>query len=333
MLWVDKYNPNKLSEWIGDPKIKSEVKNYLKGALYKSGLAKCLILEGSPGNGKTSIVYALANDMDLNIIEINASDKRGKNDMMRLIELGYVSGEKRNIILIDEADGIRAWKEVMMLIDLKPCPVILTCNRIDKIDWKIVKRALTVSVPYPPTFVVFDRLKDIAHQEGLDTIKDTDIRRIANKCTNIRGAIYTLQQFSMGQMKKIEALDIEFTIEEKMRRLFGGKQVHLDYGDYYKIFEWGVANYVDNVQLSQYSTLSSFGRSISGMQDMVRMFGDYIRSNISELRIPIPKWKRKYHKDRKLIKKLDNDLTKFKKKNTRKKVKRHVPEKNLEEFF
>jgi len=73
-----------------------------------------ILLEGPPGVGKTSIVYALANDLNMEVIETNASDTRTREVLeKRLTEttksrgiMDFVAQSKQKIILIDEIDGI-----------------------------------------------------------------------------------------------------------------------------------------------------------------------------------------------------------------------------------
>lgn len=314
MLLVDKYSPKSLRDWIGDPSIKTQVQGYFTNFIYSTPIMKLLLLDGSPGNGKTSIVYAIANDMNLNVIEVNASDHRNKADIKTLKGLAYLHNEKQNVILIDEADGLRSWKYIMDFLKNPPCPVILTCNNISKIDYKVIKLCLPITINYPPRFVVSEHLKHISISEGCD-ISDTNIDTIAKLCTNVRSAIYTLQQWSMGKMDKIEALDTQFTIEDKMGKLFKGESVYLTNTEHYEIIKWGIANHLKIGQLSQLSILQSLGKRVAGMQDLIRDFGYTIRGSIGKyvIRKPIPRWKRRWKKDKKFIKKLDSNNKKLSK--------------------
>ena len=351
MLWVDKYKPKKLLEWIGESSIKSQVKSYFTNMLYGTPIVKCLVLDGSPGNGKTSIIYAIAKEMNLNVIEINASDKRNKDSIETVKQLAYLHNERPNVVLFDEADGLNktAWKEILDFIENPPCPVVFTANDIDKIDWKVLKKSLPITISYPPASVVADRLREIIYRKGIKTITDSDICRIATECTNIRSAIYTLQQFSTGKMDKIEPLDTQFTLKEKMRKLFKGETTYITNSEHYKIIEWGLANHIDLEQLSNLSMLQSLGKRTSGMQDLVRNFGYCIRGNIDKIREPVPKWKKQYNKDKKTIKKLNKNNRRLSKKITsatkdsekerdeikdvEKNLNIRIPNRKLEEFF
>lgn len=350
MLWTDQYCPKSLFEWIGETSIKQQVKGYFTSVLYGSPIVNCLILYGSPGNGKTSIVYAIAKEMNLNVIEINASDKRNKDSIKTVKQLAYLNNERPNVVLIDEADGLTktTWKEVLDFISKPPCPIVFTANDVDEIDWKVLKKSLPIEISYPPVSVVSDHLKGIVCRKCINTITDSDICTIAAKCTNIRSAIYTLQQFSMGRMEDIEPLDTEFTLKDKMKKLFVGENVYMTNGEHYKIIEWALANHIDLEQLSQLSMLQSFGREVSGMQDLIRYFGYCIRGNIDKIREPVPKWKKQWKKDKNMIKKLNKNNCRLSKKitseskdkkkdekivNIEDKLNIRLPNRQLEEFF
>ena len=72
---------------------------------------KGVILHGAPGTGKTSLAYAIAFELDAEILELNASDLRNKQKVAEII--GPASRQKslfkkNKILLIDEVDGISA---------------------------------------------------------------------------------------------------------------------------------------------------------------------------------------------------------------------------------
>jgi len=150
-------------------------------------------------------------------------------------------------------------------------------------------------------------------------------------------------------MDKIEPLDTQFTLKEKMRKLFKGETTYITNSEHYKIIEWGLANHIDLEQLSNLSMLQSLGKRTSGMQDLVRNFGYCIRGNIDKIREPVPKWKKQYNKDKKTIKKLNKNNRRLSKKITsvikdskkepdetkdmEKNLNIRIPNRKLEEFF
>lgn len=114
----------------------------------------CVVLSGKNGSGKTSSVFALANDLNYEVIEINAGSKRnGKKILQDLLEATQShrveknlmdddqscdnnindSADKKTIILIEDAeltfendDGFVS--SIQQLINISKRPVILTTN-------------------------------------------------------------------------------------------------------------------------------------------------------------------------------------------------------------
>jgi len=117
-------------------------------------LNNCVVLSGRNGSGKTSSVYALANDLNYEVIEINAGSRRtGKKILQDLLEAtqshrveknlmddepsldNFQSDvvDKKTIILIEDAeltfdndDGFIS--SIQQLINISKRPVILTTN-------------------------------------------------------------------------------------------------------------------------------------------------------------------------------------------------------------
>ena len=69
-------NLRKEIKLITEPSLIKKKKLQLKSFQLKMQRQKAQILIGPPGVGKTTIVYALANDYNMSVIELNASDVR-----------------------------------------------------------------------------------------------------------------------------------------------------------------------------------------------------------------------------------------------------------------
>ena len=69
-LWVEKYRPLELENYIGNEHLKSKVKVYLE-----SGDMPHLLLFGRAGTGKTTLAKMLVNSIDCDYLYINASDE------------------------------------------------------------------------------------------------------------------------------------------------------------------------------------------------------------------------------------------------------------------
>ena len=133
--WVLKYQPKKLDEVIGQNNAATSALTFWK--LFNRAPKKAMLLYGPPGCGKTSLVYALAKQEDLEIVEINASDFRNKDHVLQILkpatQQASIFGADK-IILIDEIDGMSGQKDrggVQAVVDViknTKFPIFITAN-------------------------------------------------------------------------------------------------------------------------------------------------------------------------------------------------------------
>jgi len=131
--WSETYRPKSLSEVIEQEDIIEKIENYLDNFPSKK---KSVLLNGSSGVGKTTIVHALARDRNNEIFELNASDLRNKSSMIEKLKPVIEQKplfQKDKIILVDEVDGISATdrggiSELIKLIEDSKYPIICTAN-------------------------------------------------------------------------------------------------------------------------------------------------------------------------------------------------------------
>ena len=64
-MWTEKYRPKVLSEVAGNDDLRGKINKWLR-TWDKS--FKPILLQGTPGVGKTSLVYALAKELDYHVI-------------------------------------------------------------------------------------------------------------------------------------------------------------------------------------------------------------------------------------------------------------------------
>lgn len=211
MLWVHKYRPT-LSDVPQDTKT---LLDYI--STYSKQKKKALLLYGPPGTGKTAAVSALARQQGHELIEINASDFRNKDQINT--KIGNALGQQSlfatsKLILIDELDGLAGNEDrggasaLSDLIKKSSYPIILIANDpwIKKLNSLRTKSKLVEYKPIPLTSMV-PILKRILEQEH-KTCDETVLKALARRSGgDIRGAITDLQTLAQADELTMDGLN------------------------------------------------------------------------------------------------------------------------------
>jgi len=214
--WTQQHSPSKVSEVVGQDKAVAAVKKFVLN--FKRERKKGALLYGPTGSGKTCSVYALAKEMDLEVVELNASDFRTGDAISSV--MGNAAKQmslfaRGKIILVDEIDGVSGNRdrggipEIVRILADTSFPVIMTAN--DPFDKKFKDlRKKSMLVEYEPlgTGHVFDILKRIVDLEGIDHDEDA-IKALARRSGgDARAAVNDLQMLTAGRRFKKEDLEV-----------------------------------------------------------------------------------------------------------------------------
>ncbi|MBW3020681.1 replication factor C large subunit [Candidatus Woesearchaeota archaeon] len=214
MDFVEKYRPKVISDVVGQEKAIYELNKHITN--FKKG--KPIILFGPYGSGKTSAVLAIANEMDKEVYEINASDYRSKNDIEGTLgnavkQQSLIGFGKGKIILVDDVDGMSGTKDRGGLTVLtkfateSPFPVIMTLNNpYDQKYSSIRKNSILIEFKDLEYKDIFERLKYICEEEKIDYDKSILEDLSMRAGGDLRGAITDLQMLTGDG--KLNNLDI-----------------------------------------------------------------------------------------------------------------------------
>lgn len=191
---------------------------------------KSLVLYGPSGAGKTSIAYALASELNAEIVELNASDLRNREKIEEVI--GHASQQaslfkKNKILLIDEVDGITKDDKggligLVSLIARTKFPMIITANNIWDTKFSELRRTSElVEIKELDYRTIFGIIKEIAEKENL-IFTDDLLKSVAIKSKgDVRAAINDLQTINAETLHEdIYERDKEESIFNILKQIF-----------------------------------------------------------------------------------------------------------------
>ncbi len=231
MTLADKYTVKNFGEIKGQDMALAKIRKFHSEFPKK----KALMLHGPAGTGKTTMAYALAKETDSELVEMNASDLRNKEQIKKI--LGAFSEQqslfnKNKIILVDEVDGIcrkdyGAVPEMVRLIKKTAFPIIITANDPWNKKLRDLRKNSTVIELKPLGYKIIQKIiEDIAKKENIEFREDI-LKSIAIKSQgDARAAINDLQ--TINKDTKQEDVDERYK-EDKifniLKQIFQGSVI------------------------------------------------------------------------------------------------------------
>jgi len=192
-LWVERWRPSTLEGYVGNEHIVEKVKLYIQ-----SGDVPHLLFYGQAGTGKTTLAKIIANNVDADVMYINASDENNVDTVRTKIKnfASTVGFRTWKIVILDEADymtanGQAALRNLMETFS-NTTRFILTCNYVEKIIDPIQSRCQAFAIIPPSKIDVAKRVAGILDELSITYDKKDlvaiinagypDIRRVLNAC-------------------------------------------------------------------------------------------------------------------------------------------------------
>ena len=250
-LWVEKYRPQTLKDYIGNDLLKEKVQSYLD-----NNDVPHLLLYGKAGTGKTTLAKIIAQTIECDMMVINASDENNVETVRNKVK-NFASGagfKGFKIIILDEFDymtpNAQAILRNLMETFSRHTRFILTCNYHEKIIEPILSRCQTFAVNPPSKKEVAVHVTEILNKEVIRfDIKDVadiissfypDIRRVMNTCQlqSSKGELKVDKQTILQADFKNKIVDLLASGEEKrnaymqIRQIVGDNKVN-DFAELY----------------------------------------------------------------------------------------------------
>ena len=180
-MWVEKYRPQKISEIVGQTEIIGSLEALIKDPTDMPHL----MFSGSAGVGKTTTALCitrqiLGNNIEGNLLELNASDERGigmvREKVKKFSGIAGLSDAPFKIIILDEADEMTSDAQTALrrIIEdtAKICRFILIANNVSKIIDPIQSRCATFKFTTVSEENIIGRLEMISKKEKIKTDKN-----------------------------------------------------------------------------------------------------------------------------------------------------------------
>tara|TARA_B100001113_G_C21018007_1_gene582271 strand:+ start:73 stop:993 length:921 start_codon:yes stop_codon:yes gene_type:complete len=259
-LFVEKYRPTVLEDYVGNEHLKSKVEGYLK-----SGDVPHLLLYGRAGTGKTTLAKLIVKNIECDYLYINASDENNVETVRTKVKqfASTIGFKDMKVIILDECDYITpnaqaALRNIMETFS-KYCRFILTCNYVERIIEPLQSRCQIFEIIPPDRKQVAMQAVKILDSETVD-YKLSDISMIINaNYPDVRKTINAIQrsivdgrvemdkQSSIQNDYKLQVLEILKTNNKKdafkaLRQLLADNSIR-DYSDCFRLLYDNVDEY------------------------------------------------------------------------------------------
>lgn len=252
-LWVEKYRPKDLSDYIGNDALKKRAADWIA-----NNDIPHLLLYGKAGTGKTTLGKLITKQIQCDHLYINASDENNVDTVRTKIKsfASSMGFSDLKVVLLDECDFLTgnaqaALRNLMEQFSMTT-RFILTCNYHEKIIDPIVSRCQTFNIIPPNRKDVAVHLAKILAKERVEC-KPDDVALLVNKgYPDIRKVINNAQQNSINgvlEIVKSDLIESDYKLKlleilkgaskdkkvawKEMRQLIADEQVN-DFTDVYK---------------------------------------------------------------------------------------------------
>jgi replication factor C subunit 3/5 len=207
--WVEKYRPKSINEVLHPP-----ITKFIHDLMTNDFLPH-MIFYGVAGTGKTSTIFAIANEYfqgeaSKYVLELNASDDRGisvvRSQIKEFCQLQIIKkpgiNVKYKLVILDEADALTddAQGALRRIIETYTFNTrfCLICNYLSKLIDAILSRSLVIIFPKITNKVMKEAITKITKKENIKLTPDQIRNIIFSSNGDLRKGINLLQNMSLS---------------------------------------------------------------------------------------------------------------------------------------
>jgi len=217
--WTIKHKPKSTNEIVGNKSAIKTLRDWLNSWERGAPKKRAAFLYGPPGIGKTVTVEALAHELQMELVEKNASDYRTEDAINRFAGLasqyGSLFGGKR-IVLLDELDGLMGnadkggVKAITNVVKTARCPIVLIANNAYNPRFRTLRGyCLLIEFKKPPAKTVLKHLQRINEREGIQSDENV-LKFLAQRAEgDVRSAVNDFQALAQGK-KQLKYDDVSW---------------------------------------------------------------------------------------------------------------------------
>jgi replication factor C large subunit len=229
-MWAREFRPKKVEDMVGNEDARLTVVKWLTHWINGN---KPLLLIGPPGTGKTSLVHALAQQFNYDLIEMNASDTRTRDDLEKRIVpiLSNTSIFRKPILLfLDEIDGISSRNDtggleyLTKILKEPTIPVIIAANSKNTKIKELAKLCRIIEFKIVPPRLLSLFLEHILRIENKELSLEEKISIVSDCKGDIR-SLLNIAQSRLAGYNAIKGDTTEIDIADTINGYFSSDSV------------------------------------------------------------------------------------------------------------
>jgi replication factor C small subunit len=221
-LWTEKYRSQTLDQYIGNDELKTTIQSWIT----KNDIPH-LLLYGKAGTGKTTLAKLITQNINCDMMYINASDENGIDTIRDKVKsfASTSTFQPLKVVILDESDylTINAQASLRNVIETFSAKTrfILTCNYVERIIEPLQSRCQAFKIETLSKKDIAIHLTYILQQENTEYNLNDVAAIVNNFYPDIRKIINVTQQNVIDSKLTLTAVSTKFDISEVVKLIKG----------------------------------------------------------------------------------------------------------------